>query len=339
MKRQSRSGRVLVTGADGFIGSHLVERLVSQGRSVRAMVWYNARGSWGWLDSASESVRSSIEVVAGDIRDPAQAREVVRGCESVLHLAALIGIPYSYQAPESYFETNVCGTLNLLEAARHERVRRFVHTSTSEVYGTARSVPITEEHPLRAQSPYAASKTAADQLALSYFYSFELPVLVLRPFNTYGPRQSARAVIPTIICQLLRSQAPLQLGSLTPTRDFTYVLDTVAGFIAAADAPESCLGEVIQLGTRHEISIGDLASLLAELTGRELLIEADRDRARPLDSEVMRLISDYAKAERLLGWRPALQGREGLKKGLAETIAWFSDPAHSAWYRAGSYQV
>jgi dTDP-glucose 4,6-dehydratase len=331
-------GKVLVTGADGFIGSHLTEALVRSGRDVRAFVLYNSFNRWGWLDHCSPDVRGRFEVFAGDIRDPHGVKEAMTGCDAVLHLAALIAIPYSYHSPDTYVDTNVKGTLNLLQAARQLGVRRFVHTSTSEVYGTARFVPITEEHPLQGQSPYSASKIAADQLAYSFHASFGLPVVVLRPFNTYGPRQSARAVIPTIITQLATGVSRIKLGSVHPTRDFNYVSDTVAGFIAALDS-DAGLGEVINLGSNFEVSIADVAQLIAEIMRADLSIETDDRRVRPALSEVERLCASNEKARRLLGWAPAYGAREGLRRGLTETIAWFRDPAHLAAYKAETYNL
>jgi dTDP-glucose 4,6-dehydratase len=330
--------RILVTGADGFIGSHLVEELVRQGRSVRAFVYYNSFDHWGWLDSAPANVRDSIEVVAGDIRDRHFVENAMKGCSSVLHLAALIGIPYSYHAAESYVDVNVHGTLNVVEAARAHGLEKVVVTSTSEVYGTAQFVPITEDHPLVGQSPYAATKIAADQLALSYHKSFGVPVAIARPFNTYGPRQSARAVIPTIITQLATGSPKVKLGALRPTRDLTFVSDTARGLIAIHDSPNS-VGEVINLGTGFEISIGGLAKLIAEVMNTKIELETEPHRLRPKASEVERLCADVSKAGRLLGWAPQMQGRDGLREGLAAAVAWFSDPKNRERYRAGRYAV
>jgi dTDP-glucose 4,6-dehydratase len=330
--------RILVTGADGFIGSHLVEELVGQGRSVRALVYYNSFDHWGWLDSVPARVKDAVEVVAGDIRDRHCVDAAVKGCTSVLHLAALIGIPYSYRAAESYVDVNVHGTLNVVEAARAHGLKKVVVTSTSEVYGTAQFVPITEDHPLVGQSPYAATKIAADQLALSYHKSFGVPVAVARPFNTYGPRQSARAVIPTIITQLADGTSKVKLGALHPTRDLTFVADTARGLIAVHDSPDS-VGEVINLGTGFEIAIGDLAKLIAELMGAKIELETEAERLRPAASEVERLCANVAKAGRLLGWKPQMQGRDGLRRGLAATVAWFADPKNRERYRAGRYAV
>lgn len=330
--------RVLITGADGFIGSTLVEALVRSGRDVRAFVQYNSFSSWGWLDRCAADIAGQFEVFSGDVRDPNGVRTAMAGCDVVLHLAALIAIPYSYHSPDSYVDTNVKGTLNIVQAARDLGVRRVVHTSTSEVYGTAQFVPITEDHPLQGQSPYSATKIGADQLALSFYRAFGTPVTVLRPFNTFGPRQSARAVIPTVITQIAAGQRRLKLGSLTPTRDFTYVSDTVAGFIAAADSPHG-VGEVINLGTGFEITIGDLVGLIAEGMGCAVEIETDAQRLRPEASEVDRLLACNDKARRLLGWQPELAGREGLREGLRRTAEWFTDPANLALYKHGLYNV
>jgi NAD dependent epimerase/dehydratase len=330
--------RALVTGADGFIGSHLTEALVRAGHQVRAFVLYNSFDSWGWLAHCAPEVQGQFEVFAGDIRDSHGVRTALQGCDAVLHLAALIGIPYSYHSPDTYVDTNIKGTLNVVQAARELDVRRVVHTSTSEVYGTARFVPITEDHPLQGQSPYAASKIGADQLAMSFFTSFGTPVTILRPFNTYGPRQSTRAVIPTIITQIAGGRRQIQLGALHPTRDFNYVTDTVAAFLAALSCDRG-VGEVINIGTGFEISIGDTARLVAEVMGAEVEIAADARRLRPQRSEVERLCAANAKARELLGWQPHYSGREGLRRGLAETTAWFADPTHLKLYRAGAYTL
>lgn len=330
--------KVLVTGADGFIGSHLVEALVAAGCDVRAFVCYNSLGSWGWLDDSPERIRRDIEVVAGDVRDGHCVLSALRDREVVFHLAALIAIPFSYLAPEAYIDTNVKGTLNLLHAARTHGIERFVHTSTSEVYGTARFVPITEEHPLQAQSPYAASKIGADQLAWSFWRSHDVPVATIRPFNTYGPRQSARAVIPTIITQLAAGRRRIELGALTPTRDFNYVADTVNGFMKVAEA-DAAVGEVVNVGSGHEIAVGDLAALIAEVMGLEAEIIRDPKRLRPEASEVERLLADNAKAARLADWTPRHGGRDGLRRGLTETAAWFSDPDNLRRYKIDRYNI
>jgi dTDP-glucose 4,6-dehydratase len=330
--------KVLVTGADGFIGSHLTEELVRRGHDVRAFVLYNSFGSWGWLDTVPDEVRARLDVFAGDVRDPNGVRQAVEGCEAVLHLAALIAIPYSYHSPDTYVDTNVKGTLNVLQAARALGVRRLIHTSTSEVYGTARFVPITEEHPLQGQSPYSASKIAADQLAYSFYASFGLPVVIARPFNTYGPRQSARAVIPTIITQLSAGQRQVKLGAMAPTRDFNFVADTVTGFVSALESANG-LGEVVNFGTGFEISIGDTAQLIAEVMGASLEIVTDEKRLRPENSEVERLCAHAGRARELFGWAPRYTGREGLKRGIAETVRWFGDPGNLARYKAERYNI
>ena len=333
-----KSSPILVTGADGFIGSHVVEELLAQGAALRAFVMYNSFNSWGWLDRLPANLRDGIEVVSGDIRDGDCVRRAVRGCGAVLHLAALIAIPFSYVAPEAYVDTNVKGTLNLLMAARDHGVERFVHTSTSEVYGTAQFVPITELHPLHAQSPYAASKVGADQMVLAFHGSFGTPAVIIRPFNTYGPRQSARAVIPTIITQLLSGAKTVRLGALHPTRDLSFVRDTARGLIAGLAAPaDGVLGEVINLGAGFEISIGDLAREIAAVIGVPLAIEPDRERMRPEASEVERLWSDNSKAARLLHWRPNHAGIDGLRRGLRETVAWFRQPENLTSYKAMAY--
>ena len=330
--------RFLVTGADGFIGSHLVEALLAAGHQVRAFCLYNSLGSWGWLDSLAPALQAKLEVVLGDIRDPLCVREAMRGCEQVFHLAALIAIPYSYVAPASYIDTNIHGTLNVVQAARDLGVQRVVHTSTSETYGTAQFVPITEDHPLVGQTPYAASKIGADQLALSYWRSFATPVAVLRPFNTYGPRQSARAVIPTIISQIAAGQRQIRLGALTPTRDFNYVADTCAAFLAVA-ASDAALGQVINAASHFEISIGDTAALIAEVMNAKVEFITDEQRLRPEASEVNRLFGDNTRLRELTGWQPAYGGREGFHRGLERTAEWFSDPANLARYRPGTYAV
>jgi NAD dependent epimerase/dehydratase len=334
----SSGSAVLVTGADGFIGSHLTEALIHEGHNVRAFVLYNSFNSWGWLDQAPKRIRDSLDVFAGDIRDPHGVREAMKGCDAVLHLAALIAIPYSYHSPDTYVDTNIKGTLNVLQAARELGLRRVIHTSTSEVYGTARFVPITEEHPLRGQSPYSATKIAADQLAYSFFASFDLPVVIARPFNTYGPRQSARAVIPTIITQIASGRREIKLGAVSPTRDFNYVGDTVAGFIAALNSDQG-VGEVINFGSNFEISIGDTARLIAEAMNAEIEVVSDEARLRPRSSEVERLWADNSKAKRLFGWQPAYGGREGFKRGLAETAEWFKNPANRAGYKSDRYNI
>ena len=330
--------KILVTGADGFIGSHLTEALVRAGHDVRAFVLYNSFNSWGWLDHCGSDVKSRFEVFAGDIRDPNGVRTAMKGCDAVLHLAALIAIPYSYHSPDTYVDTNIKGTLNIVQAARDLGVAKVVHTSTSEVYGTARFVPITEDHPLQGQSPYSASKIGADQIAMSFHCSFETPVAILRPFNTYGPRQSARAVIPTIITQIANGKRQIKLGAVHPTRDFNYVADTVAGFMAALNSSRS-IGEVINIGSNFEISIGDTARTIAAVMGAEIEIITDEQRLRPGKSEVERLWAANGKARELLDWQPAYGGLEGLRRGLAETVAWFSKAGHLASYKSDIYNL
>jgi NAD dependent epimerase/dehydratase len=338
LRIQSRIGTVLVTGADGFIGSHLTEKLVRQGYKVRAFVCYNSFNSWGWLDKCADDVKGNFEVFSGDIRDPHGVKKAMTGCDAVLHLAALVAIPFSYHSPDAYVDTNIKGTLNVLQAAREIGLKRIIHTSTSEVYGTAQFVPITEKHPLRGQSPYSATKIAADQLAYSFFSSFDLPVVTLRPFNTYGPRQSARAVIPTAISQIANGNRQIKLGAMTPTRDFSYVEDTVAGFIAALNS-EGGLGQVINLGSNFEISIGETVQLIAEIMNASIEIIPEEMRMRPKNSEVERLWADNTKANELFGWQPAFSGKNGLKRGLSETINWFTEPINLRGYKSGIYNV
>jgi NAD dependent epimerase/dehydratase len=333
-----RLGKVLVTGADGFIGSHLTETLVLAGYEVRAFVFYNSFNSWGWLDRCSTDVAGKFEVFAGDIRDLNGVRNAMKGCDIVFHLAALISIPYSYHSPDSYVDTNIKGTLNVVQAARDLNVAKVIHTSTSEVYGTAKFVPITEEHPLRGQSPYSASKIGADQIALSFYTSFGTPVTVIRPFNTYGPRQSARAVIPSIITQLASGKRQLNLGALHPTRDFNYVSDTVGGFMAAMRS-HAVAGEVINIGSNFEVSIGETARIIAELMGVDAEIVSDEQRLRPDNSEVQRLWAANGKARALLGWQPIYGGGEGLRCGLQETVNWFSEPDILNVYKSDIYNL
>jgi NAD dependent epimerase/dehydratase len=329
---------ILVTGADGFIGSHLVERLARDGERVRAFAWYDARGSRGWLDELSNDLRGAVDVVSGDVRDASTLRSAMRGCDRVAHLAALISIPYSYRSPGAYLETNVLGTLHVLEAARDLELDRVVQISTSEVYGTARSVPIREDHPLNAQSPYAASKIAADQLALSFQRSFGTPVTIVRPFNTYGPRQSARAVIPTLLAQVLAGRRSVKLGSLHPTRDFSYVEDTARGIALALHA-EDIEGEVIQLGTGFEISIGALVELVGAELDVEIEVVQDDQRLRPAASEVERLCASNEKAERRLGWKPEYAGLDGLRRGIHRTAEWLAARASRPGAEPDRYDV
>lgn len=338
MKNQENKRTILITGADGFIGSHLTEALVRQGHKVRAFVLYNSFNSWGWLDQCNDDVKGQFEVFAGDVRDPHGIKEAMKGCDVVLHLAALIAIPYSYHSPDTYVDTNIKGTLNVLQAARELGVRRVIHTSTSEVYGTARFVPITEQHPLQGQSPYSASKIAADQLAYSFHASFGLPLVIARPFNTYGPRQSARAVIPTIISQIASGKRQIKLGAVSPTRDFNYVQDTVEGFISAMNS-EQGLGEVVNFGSNFEISIGDTAQLIAEAMNVKIDVITDDSRLRPADSEVERLWADNTKARELFGWQPIYGDREGFKRGIVETAEWFEHSGNLSSYKVDVYNV
>ncbi|MBW7572356.1 NAD-dependent 4,6-dehydratase LegB [Caproiciproducens faecalis] len=330
--------KILVTGADGFIGSHLTEELVRRGYSVRAFVCYNSYNSWGWLDQSPAEIKDALEVVAGDIRDSYRIKKAMENCEVVFHLAALVAIPYSYYSPGAYIDTNIRGSFHILQAARELGTERIIQTSTSEVYGTAQTVPIPETHPLHAQSPYAASKIGADQLALSFYDSFQTPVAVIRPFNTYGPRQSDRAVIPAIITQIASGKRKIRLGSLKPTRDFNYVRDTVRGFLEVAEC-DAAVGEVVNIGSNYEVSIGETAQIIAEVMGAEMEIETDPQRVRPPKSEVERLWADTAKAVRLFGWKPEYAGKDGLKRGLRETARWFADPEHLKLYKTDRYNL
>jgi NAD dependent epimerase/dehydratase len=329
---------VLVTGADGFIGSHLVEALVKEGWKVKAFVQYNSFNSWGWLDSLPKEISESLEIYCGDIRDPNGVRVAVKGCTHILHLASLIAIPYSYHSPDAYVDTNVKGTLNVLQAARDFGVEKLIHTSTSEVYGTAKYVPIDEDHPLQGQSPYAATKIAADQLAYSFYASFGVPVSILRPFNTYGPRQSARAVIPTIITQIASGISDIKIGALTPTRDFNYIDDTVRGFIASLEA-KNIAGEVINLGSNFEISIGETANIIADIMGAKIELISDGMRLRPKHSEVERLWANNNRAKEVLKWSPEYFGMDGLRTGLTKTIDWFSNPENLGRYKSNIYNL
>jgi NAD dependent epimerase/dehydratase len=326
--------KIVVTGAGGFIGSHLVEKLLSMNCRVTAFVHYNSFNRWGWIDTFSREKRDSLHVFTGDIRDPNGVRNAIKGSDVVFHLAALIGIPYSYHSPDTYLDTNIKGTLNVLQAARDSGVEKIVHTSTSEVYGTAQFVPITEAHPINPQSPYAATKSGADFLALSFYRSFDLPVSVIRPFNTYGPRQSARAVIPTIITQILQGFETIRLGDLSPTRDLTYVEDTVMGFIRAAETDGSA-GQVIHLGTGSEISVGDLAVKVASLMGKKISVLSAEERRRPEKSEVERLLADNSRAQEILKWKPSWS----LEQGLTATIRWLSEEQNYSSYKPDIYNI
>jgi len=330
--------KVLVTGAAGFIGSHLTELLIRKGYDVRAFIHYNSLNSWGWLDACEPEIKKTLDVFVGDIRDPYGVKKAVKGCEIVFHLAALIGIPYSYHSPDTYVDTNIKGTLNIVQAVRELEIGKVIHTSTSEVYGTARFVPITEEHSLQGQSPYSASKIGADQLAMSFHASFGTPVAIIRPFNTYGPRQSARAVIPTVIAQILGGAKKIKIGALHPTRDFNYVKDTVNGFIAVAESDRS-VGEVINIGSNYEISIGDMLNLIADVMNVKVEFETEQGRLRPMKSEVERLWADNSKALNLLDWKPLYGEIEGFKRGLRETIEWFAKNDNLKYYKAGIYNI
>jgi len=330
--------KILITGSEGFIGSHLVELAVKREYEVVALIQYNSFGNKGWLDQIDERNRAKINCVWGDLRDRGSLLSAMQGCDAVLNLAALIAIPYSYRAPESYVDTNISGTLNILEAARALRVKKIVQISTSEVYGTAQYVPIDEAHPLNAQSPYAATKIASDQLALSYFCSFDLPVAIARPFNTYGPRQSNRAVIPTMISQVTSGKDKIKLGSLSPTRDFSYVTDIADGILAIMESPNST-GTVINLGSNFEISIKDVVNIISEVTGKTIVIEQEDERIRPQKSEVERLFANTSKAQKLLGWNPKFSGKEGFMKGIELTLQWFSNPANLARYETFTYGI
>jgi NAD dependent epimerase/dehydratase len=324
--------KVLVTGADGFIGSHLVEMLLAEGHEVRALAQYNSFNSWGWLDHVA--CRDQIEVVAGDIRDAQFCNSIARGIDTVFHLAALIAIPYSYVAPDSYIETNVRGTLNICQAALNAGCTRVIHTSTSEVYGTAQYVPMDEAHPLQPQSPYSASKIGADAIAMSFFNAFDLPLTIARPFNTYGPRQSARAVIPTIITQIAAGAREISLGDLTPTRDFNFVLDTCRGFLALSGA-QATVGQTVNIGSNFEISVGDTLRMIREIMGSDVEFVQDVARMRPGKSEVFRLWCDNSRIRDLTGFEPAWT----IRAGLEATVAWFVDPANLSAYKADRYNV
>jgi len=326
--------KVLVTGAGGFIGSHLVETLVKKDARVRAFVHYNSFNTWGWLDYVDRTIKDAVEIFAGDIRDPYYVNKAMKDIDVVFHLAALIGIPYSYRSSDTYVDTNIRGTLNVLQSAREQGVEKVVHTSTSEVYGSAQFIPITEEHPINPQSPYAASKAGADFLALAFYRSFNLPVAIIRPFNTYGPRQSARAVIPAIIIQIASGKKQIKMGSLHPTRDLTYVKDTVEGFLRIGES-EKGIGEVINIGSGSEISISELAGKIADLMNADVEIVSEEARRRPEESEVQRLCADTKKAQTVLNWRPEYT----LEQGLKETIEWFGNKENLRFYKADIYNI
>lgn len=326
--------KVLVTGSDGFIGSHLVEMLLKEGFDVRAFVYYNSFNSWGWLDTFPQEKLKAIEIVAGDVRDPNGMRSAVKGIDTVYHLAALIGIPFSYHSPDLYIDTNIKGTLNVLQAARDENASKLIVTSTSEVYGTARYVPIDEVHPFQGQSPYSASKIGADRIAEAFYRSFGLPVIIARPFNTYGPRQSARAIIPTIITQLLAGKKEIRLGSLHPTRDLNYVTDTCAGFLALSRC-EKAIGREINIGSGREISMSDLAAMIISLIDAQARVVSDDGRIRPKDSEVERLLCNKDLITQLTGWEP----ETSLEEGISRTVEWFREPGNLARYKHDIYNV
>jgi len=326
--------QVLITGADGFIGSHLVEALLAEGAKVRAFCFYNSFNSWGWIDTFSQDTLSKIDVFTGDIRDPYGVKKAVTGCDVVFHLAALIGIPYSYHSPDTYVDTNIKGTLNILQAAREASIEKVLVTSTSEVYGSAIYTPIDEKHPRQAQSPYSATKIGADAIAESFYRSFDLPVVTVRPFNTYGPRQSARAVISTVITQLLSGEEEINLGALEPTRDFVYVKDTAKGFIEIAKSDET-LGNEINIATGKEISIGSVAEKLIDIINPSARIKENEERIRPQKSEVTRLLGSNEKIRNLTNWSPEYS----LEEGLEETIEWFRNPENVKNYKANVYNV
>ncbi len=330
--------KALVTGSDGFIGSHLVEALVKDGIKVKAFCFYNSNNSWGWLDNASSEIKNSIEVFLGDIRDPYCVKKAMEGCDVVFHLAALIGIPYSYVSPSSYVDTNINGTLNVIQSAKELDIKKVIHTSTSETYGSAQFVPIHENHPLVAQSPYAASKIGADSIALSFHKSFGTPVSILRPFNTYGPRQSNRAVIPTIITQIASGKEKIHLGDVSPTRDFNYVEDTCNAFKAVAIS-EKTVGKVINSASNFEISIKNTVNIIAEIMNSNIEIISEKERIRPESSEVNRLYGDNSLLMELTDWKPQFSGIDGFKKGLETTINWFSKKENLAGYKTDLYAI
>ncbi len=329
--------KILITGAEGFIGSHLVEKLVSKGHDVTAFVLYNSFNFYGWLEQINKKVLKKIRIITGDIRDFQSISAAMKNKDAVINLAALIAIPYSYKTARSYIDTNIIGTQNILEAAKFMKIKKILHTSTSEVYGTAKFVPITEKHPINSQSPYAATKASADQLALSYYYSFNLPITILRPFNTFGPRQSMRAVIPTIIGQVLNSNK-INIGNLKPTRDFTFVTDTAEAFSKAL-ASKNTNGEIINIGSNFEISIKEIIQMVALVTNRKVTINKDFNRIRPKSSEVDRLICSNKKAKKILKWKPSYNGKSGFKRALEETIDWFSRKENLKLYKSNIYNV
>ena len=330
--------KILVTGGGGFIGSHLVETLIKDGHSVKTIVPYNPDNSWGWIDSFEPNIKKNLEIISGDICDQNLVSKLVKNVDVIFHLAALISIPYSYVSPRSYISTNIMGTLNLLEASRNSNVELFVQTSTSEVYGSSQYSPIDEQHPLNAQSPYAATKIAADQLALSYYRSFDLPVSIIRPFNTFGPRQSLRAFIPTIITQILSSKKKIKLGNLNPKRDFSYISDTVRGFTSCI-GKKRCLGQAINLGTGVVFSMQETLNLITEYIGKDVICEIDKKRLRPKKSEVDHLLSANNFAKKIINWEPEFKNKSGFKRGLQQTIEWFSKPENIKLYKSDLYNL
>jgi dTDP-glucose 4,6-dehydratase len=328
--------KILITGSEGFIGSHLTEKLISLGYDIRAFIKYNSFNSYGWLDVLPSKTKDKIDFFLGDIRDPSLVEEACKDCEAIFNLASLIAIPYSYKAPHSYLQTNALGALNIMNAAKNIHNIKVIHTSSSEVYGTAQYVPINETHPLNAQSPYAATKIAADQIVKAFNYSFEIPSIIIRPFNTYGPRQSLRAVVPTIISQLLNNNIKINLGSISPTRDLSFIEDTVSGFIAALNS-NIVNGEVFNLGSNFEISIDDLANLIGNLFDKKIIINSEEKRVRPKKSEVERLWADITKAKKILKWEPKYENIEGLKSGLLKTINWFKNSKNVDFYKIKNF--
>ena len=332
------SKKILITGAAGFIGSHLVEKLFKDGYNLKILVPYNTDNSWGWIDSLDEEIKNNIEIISGDVCDQDLVRKITKDVNIIFHLAALISIPYSYVSPRSYITTNVIGTLNLLEALKNSNIELMVNTSTSEVYGSAQYSPIDEVHPLNAQSPYAATKISADQLCLSYYRSFELPISVIRPFNTFGPRQSLRAAIPTIITQALKKEKSIKMGNTNTKRDFSYVSDTVSGFTSCI-GNSNCLGEVINLGTGIAFTIAETIQYISELTNIEINVEVDKNRLRPEKSEVNHLLSNNQKAKEILNWKPEFSNEKGFKLGLQKTIDWFKKPENLKLYKSNIYNL
>lgn len=329
--------KIFLTGADGFIGSHILENLVKKNYKVKALVYYNSFNSYGWIDKIDDKIKKKVEIISGDIRDSKIIRDNLKGCDKIIHLAALIGIPYSYHSPKSYVDTNIQGTLNILQAAQDLNVKKIIHTSTSEVYGTPNYLPIDEKHPINGQSPYAATKIGADQLALSFYQSFSTPVSIIRPFNTYGPRQSARAIIPTIILQILSGKKKIKLGNLYSTRDLTFIDDTVDGFLKILN--KNVAGEIINLGTGHDISILELVKIISKEMSVKVEIVSDKKRIRPKKSEIEQLKANNKKAKKILGWKPKMFNRSGLIKGICKTINWFSKKENFKNYKSEIYNI